>query len=278
MKLPLRSLVLVFSIALAGALHASNLVIDEVILQTIQTPQPPGTNIITGSGSAENTTTWATGVVGQFIMYDSTTNSYVGMNVTATSPTGSLSPSADSLMVARTVDSQGLTDPGTLSVYVRPSSSSVWSLTLGFDFYQVTGSPGSFTITSTPQSVGLQLTSLDIDFNQRYFTSNSTFTSNFRYSPTNVTVVNTNTSATGGTGFTEFSAGGDSTFNNPAHAVSSKGVGSSYTVQVAHNAVALYMFEFRDPSSIVPEPSSVVLIGLGSVLFLGFVRRVRSAC
>jgi hypothetical protein len=216
-------------------------------------------------------------------MFDSTTSSYVAMNVTATSPTGALSAGTDSLMVARTVNSQGLTDAGTLSVLAYPNplptpSSGAWTLTLGFEFFAVTGSPGSFTITSTPQTVGLQLTSLDIDYSQKYYTSNSSFASNSLYSPSSITSLGTNTSATGGSGYTGFTAAGDSTFSNPAHAVSSKGTGSSYSVQLAHNAQALYIFEFRDPSSIVPEPSTALLMGVGAVALLGFVRRVRKAC
>lgn len=273
MKPTLRSLVIISTLALTGLVEASNLVIDSVVLETVGS-----TAVVSGGGSTDNTTTWSTGLVGQFIMFDSISNSYVAMNVTATSPTGALAAGTDSLMVARTVNSQGLTDPGTLSVYVSPIPDNTWSLTLGFEFFAVTGSPGSFTITSTPQSVGLQLTSLDIDFSQKYYTSNSSFASNILYSPSAISNLGTDTSATGGTGYTGFTATGDASFSNPAYAVSSKGTGSSYTVQLAHNKEALYMFEFRDPSSIVPEPSSALLIGVGAVALVGFVRRVRKAC
>jgi hypothetical protein len=258
---------------------AISLSIFETVSETIGS-----TAIITGSGSSSNTNYWTTGVVGSFIMEDDNLpGSYYGMTVSVSAPTGELFINTDSLMVARTVNSQGLTDNGTLSLYVRPTGTNTadgapsvtgnWSLTVTYSFYEVTGGPGSFTITSTPATLGLQLTSLDIDFNQRYFTSNSDFTSNFTYSPTNITSLGTNTSAIGGTGYSGFTAAGDSTFNNPAHAVSSKGTDSTFTVQVAHNALALFMFEFRDPSLIVPEPASALLALGGLAVLLGRRRR-----
>jgi len=106
----------------SGTISAASLTINGVISQTVGTTAviPFGT-----SGNATNTTTWiagngtvGTGVVGQFLVKDST-NTLYGMRVSATNPTGKLVSGTDSLMVARTVDSQGLTDNGTLSVYVR---------------------------------------------------------------------------------------------------------------------------------------------------------------
>jgi hypothetical protein len=134
-------------------------------------------------------------------------------------------------------------------------------LDLNFSFFTA-----DFT---APASLGLQLTSLDIDFNQRYYTSNATFASNFTYAPTNIS------SAPAVSGFSGFTAAGDSAFNNPAHAVSSTGTGSSFDVRLGHDRVALFMFEFRDPSNIVPEPTTATLAALAGMIALGLARRSR---
>lgn len=256
---------------------SASYVIDATKSQTVGS-----TAAIPGSGTAANTNFWTAGtVVGAFILRDGAGNHY-GMQVTASNPTENLKSGTDSLMVVRTENSQGLTDTGTLSVYVRPTGtntadgaatvSGAWSLDLNFSFYEVTGDLLSgFTITATPAVVGLQLTSLDIDYGQKYFTQNSSFTGgNSTYSPTNIT----GTAAP--TGYTGFRASGDSSFSNPAHAVSSKGTGSSFNVQVAHESVALYMFEFRDPSMIVPEPGTGSMLALGLISLLLFGRRMQT--
>ncbi len=259
----------------APGLNAASLVLDGVKSQTVGTTAviPIGT-----SGSSDNTTFWNTGVVGQFLVKDSSANLY-GLRVSATNPTGKLVSGTDSLMVARTVDSQGLTDAGTLSVYVRmtgtntannaPTSDGQWTLDLNFSFFNVTPDGGGGYNFTTPHSLALQVTSLDIDFNQRYYTSTSTFSSNSTYSPTNIVA------APVVSGFAGFTAAGDSQFNNPAHAVSSKGTGSSFDVRLNHDRVALFMFEFRDPSSIVPEPGTVTLTAMAGFVLAGLFRRMR---
>lgn len=197
------------------------------------------------------------------------------LRVSASNPTGSLSSGTDSLMVARTVNSQGLTDNGTLSVYVRPTGTNTnndaplddsrWSLDLTFDFF----TDNTFA-TAAPMD-SLLLTSLDIDFNRRYYTLNADFDGGNFLSPGTVLV-----SAIAVTEYTGFTAGGNSTFSNPNHAVSSLGtVKSSFSVQVAHDNVALFMFEFRNPSEIIPEPSTVTLAAISGFLLLGSLRRRR---
>ncbi len=255
---------------------AASLVIDSVKSQTVGTTAVIPQNT---SGDASNTTFWNTGVVGQFVVGDSNSNLY-GLRVSATNPTGKLVSGTDSLMVARTVDSQGLKDTGTLSVYVRmtgtntannaPTTDGRWTLDLNFSFFNVTPDGGGGYNFTTPHSLGLQLTSLDIDFNQRYYTSATSFSSNITYAPTKIVA------APAISGFAGFTAAGDSQFNNPAHAVSSKGTGSSFDVRLSHDRVALYMFEFRDPSNIIPEPSTVTLTLMAGFVVVGFFRRMRS--
>lgn len=189
------------------------------------------------------------------------------MQVSATAPTGGLSPANDSLMVTRTVNSQGLVDTGTLSVYVRPTpaTNTPWSLKLNFSFF-------ADAARTTPAPLRLQLTSLDIDFAQRYYTSNSSFDGNVTAVVSDL--IAPGVALSGYTGFTT-APGAGSSYDDPAHAVASHGYGSSFDVSIAHDAVALFMFEFRDPSlvtGLVPEPSSSLLL-LGGISMLCFVRR-----
>jgi hypothetical protein len=244
---------------------ADSISIDGVILETVGTTAviPEGSG-----GSQNNTNTWNTGAVGSFVMKDTLGNTF-GMVVSANNPTGALSANTDSLMVVRTVSSQGLTDNGTLSVFVNPQNSGAWTLDLNFSFYNL--NEGAINLASPYSLDKLLLTSLDIDYSQRYYTSNSTFTANQLYGPSQLT------SAPALAGYTGFTAPGNSSFNNPAYAVSSTGTGSSFNVHVAHNSQALFMFEFRDPSSIVPEPSSALLAGIGAFALVGYMRRARKA-
>ncbi len=233
-------------------LSAQSLAISGVISQTVG-----GTATITGSGSAANTTNWSPGTVGVFNMGAGTV-----MRVSATNPTGPLpsGPTSDSLMVARTVNSQGLTDTGTLSVYVRPTSNTRWNLNLNFSFF----TDASFTVPKTINN--MMLTSLDIDFNQRYYTSRADMPTVVTYPGTNIT------SPVAISGFNGFTASGDSLFSNAKHAVSTVGTGNSFNVKLSHDSLALYMFEFRNPSNVVPEPSSAILL-MGGLTALGLIRR-----
>lgn len=251
------------SLMLPAILNADSIVIDSVILQTVGSTAviPEGSG-----GSHDNTNTWATGAVGSFVMKDSLGNTF-GMVVSATNPTGNLTAGSDSLMVVRTVNSQGLTDNGTLSIFVYPTTAGAWSLDLNFSFYNLDG--GAINLSSPYSLDKLLLTSLDIDFSQRYYTSNTSFSSNQVYLPTQLTA------ASALAGYTGFTSSGNSSFNNPAYAVSSTGTGYSYDIHVAHTSQALFMFEFRDPSTVVPEPTSAVMAGLGSVILVGFMRRAR---
>lgn len=251
----MKPLLLAAAVSLLPFVHttvAESLSIDSVILQTVGT-----TSNIPGSGDATNTDIWSVGEVGRFTAVDGA-NTF-GIIVSATNPTGSLTAGTDTLMVARTTNSQGLTDTGTLSVYVR--STGRWSLDLNFAIFNAT-----FT---APVNIDLTLTSLDIDFNQRYYTSTTSFSTNQTYAPTNITA------APLVTGFNGFTAAGNSSFSDTPHAVTSKGLAqNSFNIRLSHDNVALYMFEFRDPSVLVPEPTTAALL-LGAGI-LGFARRRRS--
>lgn len=194
------------------------------------------------------------------------------MQVSTTGSTN-LPTGRDSLMVARTVNSQGLTDNGTLSIYVRnpnsatpgaPTATDRWTIDVNFAFFSDAG----FT---TPVTTKLLLTSLDIDYAQRYYTQNSDFTSNSTYFGVNGTDLISAEPITGYTGYTTI-ADADSVINDPEHGVSSIGSGTSFDVRLSHTSIALFMFEFRDPSQIIPEPSSSLMM-VGGLSVLGLMRR-----
>lgn len=253
-------------------LHAQSLAITGVISETVGSTAilaapPAGLN---ASGTEENTATFNTGVAGVFTM---TGGLY--MRVSTSNNTGSLAVGRDALMVARTVNSQGLTDNGTLSIYVRNPVSTdpgaamgttAWSLDVNFSFFS---DPG----LSIAAPTNLLLTSLDVDFAQRYYTKNTSFTSNTTYYGVDGTNLITAPAVSGYTGYTT-AVGADSVVNNPEHAVSSGGSGSSFDIRLSHDRVALFMFEFRDPPTVIaiPEPSSALLV-MGGISALGLMRR-----
>jgi hypothetical protein len=265
--------VVIASLAGVSTSNATNLAITGVISQTVDTGLSGTTNV--SGGSFDNTTTFATGTVGVFQMNGG--SHY--MRVTASNPTGALQVGEDALMVARTTNSQGLTDNGTLSIFVKPSPGTgspavtAWTLDFNFSFFADAG----LTIAAP---IGLQLTSLDIDYFQRYYVSNSSFTHNVTSAGTTIT------SAPAVAGYTGFTSGPDAVASNPNAAVASWGLGSSFDIRVGQqtnsssvpvvgSSQALYMFEFRDPSSVVglvPEPSSALLT-LTGVMALGLKRR-----
>jgi len=259
------SLLAIITTVLLGGLshvHAQSLAITGTISNTVGS-----TGVITGSGTPANTNSWSLGTVGVFEIND---GDYF-MQVNATNPTGGLNPANDSLMVIQTENSQGLTDSGTLSVYVSPtpSGNTQWSMDLNFSFFS------DSALTNAASIDNMMLTSLDIDYDQLYYTSNSTFSTSQTYNtidgPSAITTANNPP-----IGYIGYTAAGDSVFNNPRFAVSSTGTGSSFDIQVAHDSVALFMFEFRNPSFIIPEPSSSLLL-LGSLTLLGMIRRRRPA-
>jgi PEP-CTERM motif len=265
------SFLAIFALGAIGAvshLHAQSLAITGVVSETVGTTASLVAPDL--SGTEANTATFNTGVAGVFTM---TGGLY--MVVSTSNNTGSLVTGRDALMVARTVNSQGLTDNGTLSIYVRNPVSTApgaamgttqWSVDVNFSFFSDAG-------LTTAAPTNLLLTSLDIDFAQRYYTSNTSFTSNTTYFGADGTNLITAPAQSGYTGYTT-APGANSLVNNPEHAVSSGGTGSSFDIQLSHNAVALFMFEFRNPPTVItiPEPSSALFV-MGGVSAFGLMRR-----
>ncbi|MES2709475.1 MAG: PEP-CTERM sorting domain-containing protein [Verrucomicrobiota bacterium] len=265
----LRAALFAAAIGLTGGLAKADIEIAETLSRTAGS-----TTDITGSGNAANTTSWSPGVAGQFVIHNPDTGFRAGLRVSILDPTGTLQNGTDSLMVAQTTNSQGLTDTGTLSIYFRPTGSNAsdgaasvngdWTSTILFESFTLSGSPGSFALTDTPLSVNVTLRSLDIDFDQKYYVQTAGFTHE-PYDPTDLTTASPVIS-----GFTGFTSSANSTFSDPEAAVTSKSTApvDHFEAFVSHDSVALFMFEFRSNSAIVPEPSSslVGLLGLGAVL------------
>jgi len=174
------------------------------------------------------------------------TVSKVGMEVVPTAGTGYAAPGTDSLMIARTVDSQSLTDPGTFSIFVYPTQSVsqgniAWTLDVSFRFFTASGGTSTF---DTPQPIALLLNNLDIDFGQLVSFRNSDYSS-FRVAADTKLSPDQNIP-----GYTTFRSGlnDSSIISNPRYVVIgvSSG-GSEMNLRLAHNSQALFMFESRNP-------------------------------
>ncbi len=212
-----------------------------------------------------------------FQMFNSDTNVHTAdMRVTYLSNTltgGASVNNTDSsgLMIARTVNSQGLTDGGTLSILSRYNTLTAGqsaAMNFKFEFFQ----PG----TTTPLPIEVRVTNLDLDFDQRIRVSNSEF-----ITPPFALGGNLASSNSGGftTYFDNVVPFSVSTVANPLNAaVIDTNLGDEFDIRLGTTLpgadFALFMFEFRAESEIIPEPSAALLGGLG---MLALLRRRRSA-
>ena len=221
--------------------------------------------------------------VGDFAVFDmiavddinETSSDFADLRVTYTADNGGV---GSDIMIARTTNSQGLTDDGTLSIFIDVSKDTGRSARLTFDWF----TPGSFidgveqpddsSLLTTP----INYTTFDIDFKQLVRVQSSEIASYTLESDTKLTATDDGSSIT----FEDDNA--SSTFVDPTTAAQflTRNAIASHNVDVGNqdgSGPALFMFEFRDPSDIVtlvPEPSAVALIlGLVGVGFAGFRRR-----
>ena len=248
---------------------------------------------VTGSGSSANYDSNTS--VGDFAVFDmdavdddnGTRNDFADLRVTYTADNGGI---GSDIMIARTSDSQGVTDGGTISVLVDLDSAGTASLT--FDWF----TPGSFSggveqPDSSKLTTKINYTTFDIDFKQLVRVQTSEISSytlggkldtNSNFVPTKLTAVDN------GTTISFEDDGADSTFDDPTTAAQflSRDAIASHAVDVgkqSEGGAALFMFEFRDPSDVVifedpettpvPESSAYALILSAFALVLTACRR-----
>lgn len=195
--------------------------------------------VVSGSGDSSNTTTWVEGVVGKFALDINGVTRYLTVSA---EDFGGLNPNNDTLMVVQTVDSQGMDDTGTLSIYFRPSQSSGFECDITFNFWE----DEAATIPLSPE---LLVTMLDLDHNQRVQILNDSYASYYTY--TNANNATTKVTAAVGDIYTEFQGSGNSTHDNPRNAVSITTDAHDVKLKFLHQAVYLAMIEFRNPSAVL---------------------------
>lgn len=242
-------------------------------------------------GSTANTSTWNVGDSARFIMRGDNGLGQpieVGMEVAPTAGTGYAAPGTDSLMIARTVNSQGLTDAGTFSIFVFPTQSVAagsiaWTMDVSIRFFTSSGGTSTFT---TPQNLTLLLNNLDIDFGQLVSFKNEDYSS---FTVAETTKLTNNATIPGYTTF-KSALTDSSTISDSRYAVVgiSDG-GTEINLRLAHNSQALFMFESRNPPinapitnpvtipSPVPEPGAAALALLSLAILAPRRRAGRSA-
>ena len=253
----------------------------------VQTQIFDTTTDVPGSGTSGNFDSGT--VVGDFAVFDmdavddanGTRSDFADLRVTYAADNGSVG--AD-IMIARTSDSQGLTDSGTITILVGNINSGGGTVTLDFDWF----TPGSFVggveqASSSQLSTRINYTTFDIDFEQLVRVQRAEVDNYTLDNPTLLTATDN------GTTISFEDSGATSSFGDPdaaAQFLTTDAI-ASHTVEVGKQndaGNALFMFEFRDPSDVVtfldpdttpvPEPA---ILPLWSALFglLSVMRRRR---
>ncbi|WP_308950667.1 PEP-CTERM sorting domain-containing protein [Thalassobacterium maritimum] len=241
---------------------------------------------VSGSGSTANYSNET--AVGDYAVFDiqtrdefdNVTSDYAQLKVTYLSDNGNV---GSNLMIGQTVNSQGLTDTGTLSV-LATINGGVGTVTLQFDWYTF-GSfvGGAETESSSAFTDTINYTTLDIDFQQIVTVAKEDVADYTLEKTSQLTATDNGTSIA----FTD--DGADTNVDNPETAVSFTSNGSgSQQIAVGKQSTdgnALFIFEFRDPSVIapfveaetipVPEPSTAGLLLGGAVIAFTMLQRRR---
>lgn len=190
------------------------------------------------------------------------------------------------VMIARTLNSQGLEDVGTVTLLLAGlnganSNTQNNSATFRFDWRNA---DNTNALTGSDQIV---FSSYDIDFTQRNRIAASDYAVLGTSNVSNLSV----TTAAGTTTIVDPAPGTASTVTNAPNAYAFMTVAGDYSQQISvdkaggGNVTAgygtggnqLYMFTFRSPSPLIvaiPEPSSALIAGLGALVML---RRRRTA-
>jgi hypothetical protein len=221
------------------------------------------------SGSSDNFPTTPVVVnttFASFQMRSPVSNTHVAdLRVTVVGLTGTLDTTNNQsgLMIAQTVDSQGLTDSGTFSVLTdfATTSNGISSISLRFDWFQPS--------TTVPLPLSVEITSFDFDRQQFLSVANTDFATEQHGANLTYTVTS---------GVSRWAAQNvATTFSDPNHAIIlNTDMASSMTLELGRTVIgpSLFMFEFRDPSiNLIPEPSSFLLSLLGITGLLARRRR-----
>ena len=247
---------------------------------------------VTGSGSPDNFD--ANTSTGDFAVFDivqpddnGPDQDFADLAVTYAADNGSAG--AD-IMIARTVDSQGLVDEKTISILTSIGDAAGGTVDLTFEWFE----PGSFDTLADGQKPSnskllqtpVNYTTLDIDFEQLVRVQRSDLQSYTLDNPTDLDAVDDGSTVT----FQD--SGAESNFNDPVTAaqfLTSDAIAASHTIEVgkqSESGNALFMFEFRDPTQVVnfndpqttpvPEPASFAFVlGAAALLHRVLTRRGR---
>lgn len=247
-------------------------------------------SIVVGSGNPSQNYNSST-AVGDFAVFDivavddlngGTVTDFADLKVTYLSDNGG---SGSNVMIARTTDSQGLTDAGTISIILQLNVAG-GDAAFQFDWY----APDSFiggveqnaaSLLNTP----INYTTFDIDYRQKVVVEKSGLQSYTLNDNSAISVVDD------GSAISFEDDGSHAVANDPEAAVQfvMNDMPASHVISVGKQVSggpALFMFEFRNPSEVVvftdpvftavPEPSSMSFLMGGLALFwiLGRRRRV----
>lgn len=183
------------------------------------------------------------------------------LRVTVTGMTGS-----QDIMLARTENSQGLEDPGTISFGV--DGDTVNSATLRFDWYQPVG--------DDPFVNQFMITSYDLDYNQSVAMPTAQVDEYYLTTDTDITYLEEN-------GRSTFYAGNTSASYSDANAAfvmeTPLGFSQEFTLgKTSGGGDLLFMFEFRNPPAglggdLIPEPTVALMMGVAGIASFA-VRRI----
>lgn len=244
-----------------------------------------GTTTDVSSGSSANYD--AGTAVGDFAVFNVTGVNPTGPNfngqlrVTYTADNGGI---GSDIMIARTSDSQGLTDTSTFTVLMDIGNGGGGGAQLTLDWFEsgtYTGTTENFTPGTRRISQQINFTTFDIDFNQYVAVERAATAS---YTLDNSTVLS---AIDDGTTISFEDSGANSSVTDPTTAAEYVTISaSSYDFDMGKQAsggAALFMFEMRDPSdnvtitgtpTPVPEPRAfAVILGLAALFAVQRRRR-----
>jgi len=274
-------------IALFGSAQAANIQVSNAQKQIYGTVTD-----VTASGVPENFN--PNTVVGDYAVFDMVKDGqdYADLKITYVRDGGGLGAN---VMIARTTNSQTLTDSGTVTILLNTTDQSACGGCFRFDWY----APGSF-VGGVEQTVGnsallqdaILYTTFDIDFRQFVAPAKAVLDSYTLTTTTLLTAVPVAATADTPERISFQDSGADSIYTNVTTAVqflTKSGIDASHSIGMGKqisDGNALFMFEFRDPSTIlpgftgvpiaVPEPSGAVLLSVALLAGLGVRRRRQS--